>query len=125
MYSRTFAAVLAGATAFASATIVSAADFPCPAPVQQTQDEIKGDIDGQAQTLFKIGAAQLKGAVQTSVVDLFSKYPNADKVAMLQDLLSTSCNLIKNSSMSDGEKFDRWMTIFPQVKSFFPDDKKT
>jgi hypothetical protein len=96
-------------------------DFVCPSPTAQSNNDIKMDIDGKASTLFKIGNADLKGSVQKTVVDLFSKYPNADRVAIINTMLSVDCNIIKNSTtLSDSEKLDKWMIVFPAVQSLMP-----
>jgi hypothetical protein len=99
------------------ATPAKAADFPCPEPTQQTASNIKADVAGQAQTFLKLGAAELKGTVEKTVVNLFEKYPNADRVVMMSNVLSTTCNLIKNSTqLSDSEKFDKWLMVFPLIQ---------
>jgi len=82
------------------------ADFPCPPPSEQKDTNIEGDIEGKAQTLLKIGTAELKGTAKKTVVDLFSAYPNADRVAIINSMLSTTCNLIRTSKLSDTEKLD-------------------
>jgi hypothetical protein len=85
---------------------------------------MKGELDGRAQTFLKLGDAQLKGGVEKTVVDLFSKYPNADRVAIVNSLMSTTCNIIRNSKqMTDTEKLDKWLSIFPVIRTFLPADK--
>jgi hypothetical protein len=99
-------------------SIAFSADFPCPTPSEQISSDIKGEISGKAQTLFKVGDAEVKGTAQKTVVDLFSKYPNADRVAIINSLLSTTCNFIKNSTqLSDAEKLDKWMAVYPAVQA--------
>jgi hypothetical protein len=57
------------------AGVAQSQDFQCPSPAQQTEANIKGELDGKAQTFLKLGGAELKGNVEKTVVDLFSKYP--------------------------------------------------
>jgi hypothetical protein len=109
---------------FFVSSAVHAQDFVCPSPSQQTDTNIKGELDGRAQTFLKLGDAQLKGGVEKTVVDLFSKYPNADRVAIVNSLISTTCNIIRSSKqMTDAEKLDKWLSIFPTIRTFLPADK--
>jgi hypothetical protein len=101
-------------------------DFPCPNPSQQTDSDIKGEVDGKAQTFLKLGGAELKGNVEKTVVDLFSKYPNADRVAIVNTLLSTTCLMIRNSKqLNDVEKFDKWMAVLPIIQTFLQGEKNS
>jgi hypothetical protein len=115
-----FAVMLVGFGAVSS----RAEDFKCPAPAEQTGADVKGDIDGHAQAFLKLGGADLKGNVEKTTVDLFSKYPNADRVAIISSLLSTTCNLIKSStSLSDIEKLNKWFEVFPLISAMLLPDK--
>ncbi len=99
------------ATAFASA-----ADFACPSPSGQTAQEVAADINGQAQTIMKLGNADIQGKVKTTIIDLYSKYPNADRVAIASTMIYTTCSFIKNSSqLSDEQKLDKWMTVYTAI----------
>jgi hypothetical protein len=100
-------------------------NFPCPEPTAQVGTDIKADLNGQAQALLKVGSAELKGKVEKTVVDLFSKYPNADRVAIVQNMLGTACNIIRTSTqLSDVQKFDMWMAVFPAVQQYLGPEKK-
>jgi len=99
----------------------TAQSFRCPEPVQQVTTEIKGDLNGQAQTLIKLGTADLKGHFETTVVDLLSKYQNSDRVAIAQNLLSTACQFLRNSN--EPNKFDKWLVIIPLITEYFPPQK--
>jgi hypothetical protein len=112
------------------ATIISghfclAADFPCPIPTKQIATEIKADVDGKAKTIFEVGTAAVEGQVETTVVDLYSKYPAADRVAIIRDLIYTTCQFIKNSpTLSDDEKLTKWFAFLPVANTFLPGGKK-
>lgn len=104
----------------------TAEPFPCPTSSAQIATNIKADVNGSAQTLLRIGSAEVKGQVEKTAVDLYSKYPNADRVAIISNLVSTACNLIVNSKqMSDEQKFDKWLLIFPYVKSLLNKENDT
>jgi hypothetical protein len=83
----------------------------CPPPIQQKDSDVKGDLEANAQTLLRIGTLQLKGAAQKTVVDLFSKYPNADRVAIANAIISMTCNLLNKSNLPDSQKWERWQNI--------------
>ncbi len=106
-------------------TAALAQNFECPEPTKQVANDIKGDLNGQAQTLIKLGSLDIKGRFESTVVDLFSKYKNADQVAIAQNLLSPACNFLKSSDMPGSEKFDKWLQIFPLVSKYFPPDKRS
>ncbi len=89
---------LATAMVFVISSDARAADFPCPEPTKQVESNISGDVQGQAQGLLKLATAELKGGIQKTVVNLWEKYPNADRIAIVQNLQSTSCNLVKTST---------------------------
>jgi hypothetical protein len=103
----------------------AADDFVCPTPSQQVVDvTVKAEVDGKAQTFLRMGQAELKGGVERQVTELFSKYPNADRVAVINSLLSTTCYLIRNSKqMTDEQKFDKWMAVLPVIRTYLPADK--
>jgi hypothetical protein len=100
------------------ATRVSSQEFQCPEPIKQTESNIKADITGQAQALLKISSGQLKGAVETSVVNLFEKYPNADRIAIIQTFQSMTCNLVKKSSLPDQQKFSMILELATSMQHY-------
>jgi hypothetical protein len=104
-------------------SIAIAQNFDCPEPTRQVANNVKGDLSGQAQTLIKLGAMDIKGQFESTVVDLFSKYQNADQIAIAQNLLSPACNFLKASNMSGAEKFDKWLQILPLMSRYFQDKR--
>lgn len=101
-------------------SLPAVADIPCPAPAAQVADEVKV----QAQQLLQ-GGANLQTSATRSVNNLFAAYPNADRAVAIQNLLSVTCNLIKQSTqMSDAQKLQEWLAIYPVIGSFFPPGKE-
>ena len=92
--------------------------FECPEPSKQVGASIKGEIGGQVQGLLKMAGVDVKGAVETSVVNLFEKYPNADRVAIIQNFQSTACNVIRNSSLPDEKKFGLILELATSMEKF-------
>lgn len=100
-------------------------DFPCPEPTAQTDSNLKADITGKAQTILKVADADLQGHIETTVNNLYAQYPNADRVAVIRDMISTTCNLIKHSSqLSDSDKFNKWITTITILRSYLPTEKQ-
>ena len=99
-------------------TQAGAQGFECPAPMKQVSANVKGEIDAQAQGLLKVAGVGFKGAVETSVVNLFEKYPNADKIAMVQNYQSLACNVIKSSTLPDERKFTMILELAGSLEKF-------
>jgi hypothetical protein len=87
----------------------------CPEPVGQLAQDVKADVEGKAQTLFKIGELQLTGQVQKTITNLFEKYPNADRVAIAQNIQSQFCNFLKASNLPDEKKLQMLFQLNEQV----------
>jgi hypothetical protein len=96
----------------------AATDFACPEPAKQVATEISGDIEGKAQGLLKVVDADLKGEVQKTVINLWKEYPNADRIAIVQNLESTSCYLIKNSTLTDEKKITAWIQMLQTFSGY-------
>ncbi len=102
-----------------------AADFNCPEPTMQVAPNIVAD--GQARTMSIVNATDpdLKGAVQNTIVNLWAAYPQADRIAVAQNLLSTSCNLIKSSNLADERKLDRWTKLIELLLPSVPLEQRS
>lgn len=80
---------------------VAVAGDNCPAPMLQINQDVKGKINGDLSTLIKIGKVSGSGDITTVTNELLSKYPNADKLAMEQNILSILCNkVLSNDAVS-------------------------
>ena len=99
-------------------TQAQAQGFECPEPIKQVGANIKGEIGAQAQGLLKVAGAGLKGAVETSVVNLFEKYPNVDRITMVQNYQSLACNVIRSSSVPDERKFGMVMEVATTLEKY-------
>ena len=95
-------------------SVAHATDFKCPEPTMQIAKEAKKIVDA--------GDADLKGTVQNTIVNLWAAYPQAERLAIVQNLQSTSCYLLKNSSFSDDQKLDRWTKILELFSSYLSPD---
>lgn len=96
-------------------------DFSCPPPSTPTGEDVSATINGKAQTLLKVANADIEGTVKTTIVNLYSEYPHADRVAIINTMINTTCNFIKTSKqLSDGEKIDKWMAVYPAILLLMP-----
>ena len=98
----------------------AAADFPCPKPTEQVATNVAGEVQGKAQGLLKVVDAELKGEVNKTVVNLWEKYPDVARIAIVQNLESSSCNFIKTSTLTDEQKIDKWIQMLPMFSAFLP-----
>ena len=96
------------------------AQMACAKPSEQFTTETSGDINATAQGLTQIFSASVAADARKKVVDLIGKYPNADKVLLQRDLISATCELIKNSTTVDFDKKARLLIeITKEIQSAF------
>jgi hypothetical protein len=87
------------------------AQFYCgsmPAAVTEVNRNVKSDISASVGALGKIGAVSIGAETEVEAQNLFSKYPNIDRLLALQMMSSTYCTMLRGSSIPDSEKLDRW-----------------
>ncbi|WP_208245950.1 hypothetical protein WGT02_31120 (plasmid) [Rhizobium sp. T1470] len=84
-----------------------AADMVCPAPTQQLAKDVETDLKASVAGLGKLKLAEIDGKVATTTTEFFSKYPNADKVAIANSLISLYCEYMKSASLSHDEAAER------------------
>jgi hypothetical protein len=84
----------------------------------RSRRESREDISAGAQGLLKAIAGNLKGEVNKTVVNLWEKYPNADRIAIVQNLESSSCYLVRDSTLSDKEKISAWTQMLQQFSGY-------
>lgn len=86
---------------------VAKAELVCADPPSQVGTDLLIDATGEIGKLGPLVGAELEGKVSSVVKDLFVKYPNADKLIVVQALTSLVCNVLKDSrSLSDKEKLE-------------------
>jgi len=73
---------------------VCAQGFRCPDPTLQWGSNIVVDAN-----IVTGGEAELQGKVQSTIENLWSSYPHADHIAIGQNILSTTCYLLKESDL--------------------------
>lgn len=79
----------------------------CPEPVKPVEHDLRAQIQGQLSAIGRLGAGQIEARTERTAQDLISKYPNADRVAITQNLLSVFCNqLYRSRTLSESQKFE-------------------
>jgi hypothetical protein len=107
---------------------LSMAEIPCPEmpdKITQINHDVRSDVDVGIGSLGKLKAGQL--GVQTDVVakNLFDKYPNTDRVIVVQMMAATYCGMLRDStSLKDHEKIQLWSEFLDRVFKFENPDYK-
>jgi hypothetical protein len=84
---------------------VAQAQPSCGDPPRVDDQSLKGYLDGRAQFLSKlIGDAGLKGQIETSRTDIFSKYPNASAAHSDTYLEYMFCSFVLSDPKWDTER---------------------
>lgn len=76
---------------------------PMPEAVTTTQKDVKVAIDASVRKIYTASAN-----LSTETKNLYSSYPNVDKLLLRQTFLSTYCSMLSTSKLSDTEKLDRF-----------------
>ncbi|HHC6556648.1 TPA: hypothetical protein ACN36H_003142 [Vibrio parahaemolyticus] len=94
--------LLAIVIVFSPASFAEPMAYLCGDPPPVDSSSLKGELNGKASFLSRfIGDAELKGKIETSREDVFSKYPNADKLVVDHYLLFQTCVIIMNDTSLD------------------------
>jgi hypothetical protein len=91
---------------FSFAVASSRADV-CPPPPQQIAKDVATDAKVKIGNLGPLSAGEVDAKITPVTRELFSKYPNADKVVVAQMIVSTTCNLLVSSGLTGRELADR------------------
>lgn len=100
----------------------SPAQIPCPPmpdKITQVNHDVQSDVQLGIGSLGKLQAGQL--GVKTDVIakNLFDKYPNADRVIVVQMMAATYCPMIRDDkTLKDGEKRQLWSEFQDRVFKF-------
>jgi len=116
---RLFVSVVIASQVFA---VGSLAQIPCPDmpdKITQINRDVRSDVELGIGSLGKLKAGQL--GVQTDVVakNLFDKYPNTDRVIVVQMMASTYCGMLRDSkTLTDADKLQLWSEFSDRVFKF-------
>lgn len=84
-------------------------------PSQQLSSDVVLEAQGKVTALMKLGAADAKLHAESLAHELFSKYPNADRVALAHTLINVFCQQLNESKASDDDKHRQWMDFNEQI----------
>jgi hypothetical protein len=99
--------ILLASLFFSLVGVAGAGEMACPAPTQQLAKDVEADLKASVAGLGKLKLAEIDGKVATTTTEFFSKYPNADKVAIANSLISLYCEYIKTANLSHDEAAER------------------
>jgi hypothetical protein len=91
----------------------------CGDPPRVDDQVLKGELDGKAKFLSSlVGDAGLKGQIEMAKTDVFSKYPNADKVHSATYLLYMFCTSVLSDAKLSSQ--DKLHAILEMQKAVLP-----
>jgi hypothetical protein len=96
-----------------------------PDKITQINRDVRSDVELGIGSLGKLKAGQL--GVQTDVVakNLFDKYPNTDRVIVVQTMAATYCGMLRDSrTLKEAEKLKLWSEFSDRVFKFENTDYK-
>ena len=84
----------------------------CPAAPANVAKDVVVDTEVGAQGLKSLVSGTLKNHTETTVRNLWEKYPNADRVSVATLMMSVYCQQIDQSTtLTDQDKLDRLMVV--------------
>jgi hypothetical protein len=101
---------------------LSSTQIPCPEmpdKITQVNHDVRSDVDVGIGSLGKLKAGQV--GVQTDVVakNLFDKYPNIDRIVVVQMMAATYCPMIRDDrTLKDSDKRRLWSEFSDRVFKF-------
>ena len=93
------------------------AELTCPPPPQQVAKDVVVETEGQVNALGRVlGSGELKNKTAVLANNLWAKYPNADRIALAQLMMSVYCQTLRDSKgLSDIEKLEQLQIFNKQV----------
>lgn len=103
------------------------AALDCPAPPSQMKQETRIEIEGELGAIKSLLGGSGKLEYEKKVDEIFSRYPNADKIVIINFIISVFCQLLNDSTeLNDKEKFQQLFDFSEKVArtSVSEDDDK-
>lgn len=90
---------------------------PMPAEITKIKSDVKVEVEASVGTLGKLKAGEIGSKVEVTSKALFDKFPNTDKLYVIQAMAATYCSMIRDASeISEKEKINLWKDF--QKQSF-------
>lgn len=90
--------------------------YDCPQPLRQLSTDKSSDVHSSVDALGGLNTATFAKKSDRVTQDLFSKYPQADKVALANAMISLFCQVIlPSTTMSDAEKLDQLFRLEDRI----------
>lgn len=109
---------------------ISMAEVPCsemPDKMTQVNRDVQADFKLEIDPLGKLKVGQLGAQAGIVAKNLFDKYPNLDKLIVVQIMAATYCGMLRDSkTLKEPEKLQLWSEFTDRVFKFTnPDYKPT
>lgn len=104
-----------------------AASLTCPAMpdgVTTVSRDVRSHVEISVGTLGKARAGEIAVSTEVTAKALFAKFPNADRLLLVQMMAATYCRFLAESALSDGERLARWEAFQAKVLEFFGSPSK-
>jgi hypothetical protein len=92
---------------------------PMPDKITQVNHDVRSEVEADVGSLGKLKAGHV--GVKTDVVakNLFDKYPNTDRIIVVQMMAATYCSMISGSkTLKDPEKLSLWSEFSERIFKF-------
>jgi hypothetical protein len=84
----------------------------CGSPNEEIGEDLKGKLDAKAQTLARLGSAQLAGEIQKTRKEIMVRENRSDASRFIQYLIVVSCQVIvSDDKLTTDEKLSRIATL--------------
>ncbi|MVV49016.1 sel1 repeat family protein [Pseudomonas sp. PB120] len=93
---------------------------PMPADMTGVTHDVKSNIEAAAGKLGPISAGQVKVQTEVQAKAIYEKYPNLDKLTILQMLSATYCSGLNGPEYTQQERTDRWMQFMDKYLELRP-----
>ncbi len=106
-----------------SVCLAAAQTLTCPQmpdKVTQVNHDVQTGVSAGVGSLGKLKAGELGLKTDVIAKNLFDKYPNVDRVMVVQMMAATYCSLLRDSkSATDSEKLRRWEAFTDRAYKFY------
>jgi hypothetical protein len=92
---------------------------PMPDKITQVNRDVRSEVDADIGSLGKLKTGHV--GVKTDVVakNLFEKYPNTDRVVVVEMMAATYCSMIRDSkTLKESEKLSLWSEFSERIFKF-------
>ncbi|WON75238.1 hypothetical protein [Nitrosospira sp. Is2] len=106
-------------TTFPSVGIGAIVCPPMPDAITKVNKDVASDVKASVGTLGRLKAGEVTSKTEVVAKNLFERYPNADRLLVLQMMGSTYCSMLKdNTYISENDRQKLWAEFQKESFSF-------